>query len=125
MTYLIAVGHNVAVEDMLPFDPQPETPGMIPTRRTNALSGKVIDEGLYVPYTWPLFDLDEDYRAILAQCGLLTATTALVSIYAQDENYDWVARNGMAIKPEIGTDGRRDFFLQNFTIRVIDLRAQD
>lgn len=121
--FLIATGHNVT--PTVPFDPQPQVLGMVPTRRLLALSGAVIDESPYVPFTWPLLDTEDDYRAILTQCGLLTATTALVSVYIQDQNYDWVYRNGTAVKPEIGTDGRRDFFLQNFTVSVIDLRAQD
>lgn len=125
MEYLIATGYDVAADDMDPWIIQPQTPGMIPTRRQDAASGRVIDELFYVPLTWPLFETDDDYRAILTQCGLLVATTALVSVQVQDQNYDWVVRNAVAKKPQIGTDGsRQDMFLKGFMILLIKLSAQ-
>lgn len=120
---LIATGHNVT--PTIPFVIAPQTPGMIPTRRQFGASGRVIDELFYVPLTWPLFDLEEDYQAILTQGGVLVATTALVSVQVQDQNYDWVIRNATAVKPQIGVDGsRKEMFLQDFTILLIKLSAQ-
>jgi hypothetical protein len=56
---------------------------------------------------------------------LLTATTSDVSVYIQNENYSWVVRNGVAVKPEIGTDGERSrYHLRGFVILVKDLRVQ-
>lgn len=120
---LLDIGHNVT--PVTPFDIEPQTPGLMSTRRQNAISGRVIDEGLYYPLIWPLFDTKEDYQAILTQSGLLVATTSLVSVQIEDENFEPIIRNATAVKPQIGTDGQRnDMFLQNFTILLIKLQAQ-
>jgi hypothetical protein len=122
---LIATGHDVAPESMEPFVIQPQTVGLIPTRRSLAISGRVLDEAEYWPLTWPLFETEANYRAILTQCGLLTAKTALVSVQIEDENYDVIVRNATAIKPQIGTDGgRSDMFLKGVTILLTRLLVQ-
>lgn len=120
---LLDIGHNVT--PVTPFDIEPETPGLIPTRRQNAISGRVIDEAEYYPLTWPLFETQEDYQTTLTQCGLLVAKTALVSVQIEDENYDPILRNAVAVKPQVGTDGgRSDGFLKGFTVLLTRLQAQ-
>lgn len=130
MPYLIALGHDQALEDLNALIPQPATVGYQYGRRSYAASGAVIDELPHVEFEYSAVigdstaDYATQYQALLAQCGLTTAKTALVTVYIQDENYDWVLKNGTIVKPQIGVDGQRDFvFLRNFTILVHSLRA--
>lgn len=124
--FLIAVGHDVAPEDMTPFDPQPSTIGLQYTRRQYAASGGVTDELPFIDLVFELFDDDPaDYQAVLTLSGLLVARTALVSVQIEDENYDPVVRNGRAVKPFIGSDGQRsEMFLKGFVLLIKSLRAQ-
>lgn len=120
--YKISLGHDIT--PTAPLVPQPQTIGMPPTRRTLALSGLVTDELPYVPFFWSFLTMPQ-YTALLTQCGLLTATTALVSVYVQDQNYDWVTRNGTIVKPEIGKDAQRENYrVRDVTFYVINLRVQ-
>ncbi len=98
--------------NLAPFVLEPATIGLQHTRRSYAASGRVIDELGFVELNFSVLPEDDaDYRALLTQCGLLTATTALVTVQIQDENYNWVRRNGTIVKPSIGTDGQRSDFL--------------
>lgn len=123
--YLVLAGHDNPLEDLLPINPQPATIGMEHTRRQFAASGIVIDELPFVSLNWSMLDRGAEYQALLAQFDLTTATTADVSVYVQDEYFNWVLRNGTAVKPFIGQDGSRtQFFLRDFTILIKSLRAQ-
>lgn len=123
--YKIALGHDVAPEDMAPIDPQPRTEGMQYTRRQNAASGIVIDEAPFVLFEWSMLDPASEYQNLLDQFGLTTETTAPVSIYVQDQNYEWVLRNATVVKPLIGTDGgRNNFFIRDIVIVAKNLQAQ-
>lgn len=125
MPYLIGIGHDVVLEDLDPIVPQPATPGMLFGRRSYAASGIVIDEMPYVPFEFSTIKSATQYQSILTQFGLMTALTAEVTVYVQDRNYDWVLRNGLAVAPEIGTDGQRSqYFLRDFTILVKNLAVQ-
>lgn len=123
--FKIAVGHDVAPEDMTPFDPQPSTIGMQYTRRQFAASGGVTDELPFIDLNFGLLEEPADYQAVLTLSGLLVARTALVSVSIEDENYDPVVRNGKAVKPFIGSDGQRsDMELKNFVLLIKSLRPQ-
>lgn len=125
MPYLVLAGHDQPLEDLLPVDPQPRTEGLQYTRRQYAASGIVIDENPFVELLWSMLDPAAEYQALLAQFDLTTATTAPVSVYVQDEYYNWILRNGTAVKPFIGSDGKRDnYFLRDFTILIKNLQAQ-
>lgn len=123
--FKIAIGHDVAAEDMTAFDPQPSTRGMQYTRRQFAASGGVTDELPFIDLVFELLEDPADYQAILTLSGLLVATTALVSVQIEDENYDPVLRNGRAAKPFIGSDGQRsDMELKGFVLLIKSLQAQ-
>lgn len=125
MPYLVATGFDEPLEDLDPIVPQPRTEGMQYTRRQYAASGIVVDELPFVELLWSMLDPAAEYQALLAQFGLTTANTAEVSVYVQDEYYNWILRNGIAVKPFIGSDGSRtNYFLRDFTILVKSLRAQ-
>lgn len=125
MPYLVLAGHDQPLEDLLPIVPQPATIGMEYTRRQYAASGIIIDELPFVSLNWSMLDRGAEYQALLAQFDLTTANTADVSVYVQDEYYNWVLRNGTAVKPFLGQDGsRNNYFLRDFTILVKSLQAQ-
>lgn len=122
--YLIALGHNVPLEDLVAFDPQPAIVGYRYTRRSIAVSGAVEDEAPFLELVFELLDPESMYQSVLTQSGLLVAKTALVTVYVEDENYDWIRKNGTAVKPMIGSDGgRTGLFLQNFVILVKKLQT--
>lgn len=124
MPYLVAAGHDEPLEDLDPIIGQCSTEGLQYERRQYAASGAVIDELPFVEFNFSTLIVSR-YQALLTQFGLLTAKTAPVSVYVQDENYDWILRNGTAVKPLIGTDGKRtNYFLRDFTILVHSLQAQ-
>lgn len=124
MIYAIAVGADVAPESLVPFEPQPNTVGLLYARRQFAVSGAVIDEGPYWEYRWDVLT-EEEYQAILVQSGLDTATTETVSANGPDDNYNEVVRNGTAVRPQIGSEGQRDnMLLRNFSLLVRTLKAQ-
>jgi hypothetical protein len=123
--YLVATGHDVALGSLSAIVPQPRTIGLQHTRRQFAASGIVIDELSYVELLFSMLETVAQLQALLTQFGVLTATTADVSVYVQDENYDWQVYNGVAVKPLIGVDGhRQEYFLRDFTILVKSLQAQ-
>ena len=123
MAYLIATGHDVVLGSLAALAPQPATAGMQHGRRTHALSGDVIDELPFVEFRYNTLSVAQ-YQSLLTQFGLTSATTAEVTVYIQDEDYNWVQRNGIAVKPQIGNDGqRRGWLLKDFVVVVHSLRA--
>lgn len=123
--FKIAVGHDVAPEDMTAFDPQPSTIGLQYTRRQYAASDRVLDELPFIELNFGVFEEIEDYQGVLTLSGLLVARTALVSVQIEDENYDPIVRNGTAQKPFIGSEGQRsETFLSNFVLLIKSLKAQ-
>lgn len=123
--YLVSDAWDVALESLEPIDPQPATIGFEYTRRQYAASGVVIDELGFVRLNFSALEDIDQYQSLLAQFGLDTATTANVSVYVQDERYNWILRNAICVLPQIGTDGQRsDFFLRGFSILLKQLRAQ-
>jgi hypothetical protein len=125
LAYLLGQGHDVALEDLDPIVPQPATRGMQYGRRQEAASGDVIYEAPYIEFEFSTLSVAA-YQSLLTQFGLTApATTADVSVYIQDEDYNWIIRNGVAVKPQISVDGQRDrYHLRNFTILVKNIRVQ-
>lgn len=124
MAYLLAQGHDEPLEDLDPIAPQPATVGMQHARRSFAASGVIYDELPYVEFEFSTLSVAA-YQSLLTQFNLLTTNTADVSVYIQDNRYNWAVFNGVAVLPEIGTDGERSrYHLRGFTILVKDLRVQ-
>lgn len=124
MPYLWAPGHDVALEDLLVVIGQCSSIGMQFARRQYAASGIVVDELPYIELNFSTLNISR-YQSLLTQIDLLTATTGPVSVYIPDQNFNWVLRNGTAVKPEIGTDGQRtNYWLKDFTFLVKNLQAQ-
>lgn len=123
--YRLAVGHDVALEDLLVIDPQPRSEGLAFARRTYAADGSVRQEAPYVVLMWDVLDDGDAFQALMAQFGLgmpgvLTAEVTLsgpLDAFWQDAYF-----NGTAVRPQPGTDAvRRDYFLRNVQVVVRDL----
>jgi len=124
-TYRAALTHNVVLGSLVVIEPQPRTVGYQHGRRSFAASGIVVDELPHVELQWDMIETVAQYQALLAQFGLTTASTANVSVYVQDERYNWIIRNAVAVLPQIGTDGERsNYFFRNFVIILKDIRVQ-
>jgi hypothetical protein len=123
--YKVATGHAHAVGAQTDINPQPRTDGLQYTRRQYAASGIVLDELPFIELKWSVFESVTEYQSILSQFGLTSASYALVSVYVQDENFNWITRDATALKPLINQDGsRNNFLLRDFTILLRDLQAQ-
>lgn len=123
--YKVATGHDVAIGSLTDVNPQPRTDGLQYARRQYSASGIVLDELAFVELKWSVFESVTEYQSILSQFGLTSASYALVSVYVQDESFNWILRNATALKPLINTDGsRNNFLLRDFTILLRNLTAQ-
>lgn len=118
--YLIAIGHDVALEELDPITPQPGSEGVRPMRRTYAADGSVHEEGLYIDLAFGEHPA-ATYGALLAQFGLDSAPVAAVTLYAPGQDYSFVRWNGYAVLPEIGRDVRRRGYFVGITILVREL----
>lgn len=122
--YMWAEGHDVALESLIPFDPQPRTQGIQATRRTYLPDGTVQDDGEYVEFEFDYFETEAKYRAQLANGGLDDATAAAVTVYVKNTLYNWVRMNGTAVRPLPGESvQRRQYMLHNIKILVRDLEV--
>lgn len=123
--YKVATGYNHAVAAQTDMSPQPRTDGLQYTRRQYAVSGVVLDELPFVALRWSVFESVTEYQSVLSAFGLTSASYALVSVYIQDEGFNWITRNAIALKPLIGQDGTRtNFMLRDFMILLKNLTAQ-
>jgi hypothetical protein len=120
-TFKIGIGHDLLEADLDNFVPyQPKTPGLQWTRRSDAADLSVHEEGPFIRFTWGLMD-ETQYQALIAQCGLLTLKTRLVTIYAQDDNYVWQRFNAIAVKPLSIT--RRGYWLYDVPLLAKQLES--
>lgn len=124
MPYKIADGLNVPLLSLANIVIQPRSSGMKYARRSYSASGVVLDEGPYIEHLYSSLGWNTSrYRTLLTQHGLLAATTNEVTVYSQDDLFNWVRFNALAVRPKIGDDGQRDgVFLKNFVILFKNLR---
>lgn len=115
----IAIGHDAEIGDIDDFVPyQPLTPGLQWTRSTPTADG-VIKEAPFIRFMFEILS-ETQYQAMLTQAGVYSFDTRDVTLYAQDENYEWKLLRGIAIKPL--NEGRRGFHLRNVPLLVINVR---
>lgn len=112
----IAIGNDNAagVTDFVPY--QPLTPGIQYARRTPTPEG-IKEEGPFIIFTFGLLS-EVQFRALKTQSGIIAARTSLVTLYAQDDNYDWVYWNGRAIAPKLT---RRGYFMNDVPLLIRSL----
>lgn len=119
--FLIGVGYNLPIESLSEFVPySPLTPGLQYTRSTPTASGRVVNDGPFIRFTFGLLS-ETQFQALLTQCGIFAAVISPVTLYAQDENYMWRLFNGVTNKPL--NEGRRGFWLNNVPILITKLRV--
>lgn len=121
MTYAASVGFDVAEEDLVTITPQPTSQGAKYLRRTNAASGSVEDQGLYVELEWAVLHDVTEYVALLTQFGLDEGTTSPVTILVRDEFYSFNRYNGLAVRPSPGQDRSWEYFVKNVVIVIKNL----
>lgn len=116
-------GHNVALGSLVTLVPQPRSEGIKVARRTYAADGSVYGEGVYIELEWDVVEDPAMLDAIYAQFGLgVLASTNEVTILIPGITYLDTRFNGLATRPLIGVDLRRNqFFLRNLTILVKNL----
>ena len=120
--YRVATGTDISLGSLTVLSPQPRSGGIQYTRRTFAADGTPTSEGAYVVLTWDILGSKAQYQSLLTTFGLSSASAAEVTVYARDENYDYVRKNGLAIKPVPGegVDWKK-YFPRNLTILVRNL----
>lgn len=117
-TYRAAAGHDIALVSLTVLSPQPRSQGIRATRRTNGADGSVYDEGHYVELVWDVFGTTTAYQAMLTTFNLSSALFADVTVYVRDDKFNWVRKNGVAVRPEPNWDR---FFPRNVVILIKNL----
>lgn len=102
--YAIASGHNIPAGFLAKLTPQLTTPGLLVTRRTHSPNRHVRDEFLYTYHLYNALGSVAQYRAVLAQYGVLDALEHEVTVTAYDQTYGWQRYNATAVQPEQGVD---------------------
>lgn len=122
-TYRVADGHDVALVSLTVLSPQPAGGIVRPTRRNYLSDGSVVDEGLYVVFTWSSLQNTSAYSTILAAFGIGALQTNEVTIYAKDDTLSWKRYNGVAVRPTYsdGLDYRS--FPRNIQVMIRNLEA--
>lgn len=119
MSYAVAPGHNVALNDLVAVRCRN---GELRVSARRYGIGGLEDVGLY---SAPVFDVIRNYAAYqteLTKFGLWTVTSAPVTWYTQNDLYEWRRYNGTAIRPQPVEDGRLErYFLRQFVIMVREL----
>lgn len=121
--YRAATGHDIALASLVAVNPQPRTDATVqPVLRSDALSGAVHEQGLFIALQWSAIFTAAEYQALLTQFGLGTALSANVTVYVPNFQYIYTRYNGVAVRPEQGVDVRRtDYYIRDVTIRIIKL----
>lgn len=125
--YAVAVGHDIPEGFLVPLNPQPRSVGMKITRRGYNLGASAmdaVDDEPYLELEWSGLGTAAQYRAILEYFGLDTANYAKVTVWFRDAAFNWIRRNGTAIRPRIRREVQwQDYFPRNIVIRVIGLES--
>jgi len=120
--YRVADGFNVALGSLTVLSPQPRSSGIQYTRQSFAGDGTPINEGPYVLLIWDVVENKTQYQSILTTFGLLSADSNDVTVYIRDEEFDYVRKNGKAIKPFPGQGvDYKNYFIRDLVILIRDL----
>lgn len=119
--YMVADGFNIPLIDLSVIYPQGKCQGVRATLRSNAISGRVTDQGLYILFEWNVLESAVMYQNLLDQFGVKTALYNNVTIYARNSVLVWSRYNGRAIQPEVAND----FDWNNFRLRNLKLLVRN
>lgn len=123
--YRVATGHNIALGSLTAVDPQPRTDATTQAvMRSDAVSGAVHEQGLFIDLLWSAIFTATEYQALLDQFGVGAALNANVTVYVPNFEYTYARYNGVAVRPEQGVTVRRtDYYIRDVTIRIKNLVA--
>lgn len=122
--YLVGIGHNVALLDLDPIEPQPATVPPRATERTYGLSGAVHDHGDYAELVWSALADAEEYQDLLEQFDLDVSLTSEVTVYMRNWQFEAGRYNATAVRPQLGADGDwSQFFPRNVVILLKNLES--
>lgn len=123
--YRIATGHDIALNSLNVFSPQPMAEGIRATRRTHAASGDVYDEAKYVELVWTVVETPTELDTILDYFGMGGVPILHqndVTVYVRNELYIYTRYNGVAVFPQLGRDLRwKSYFPRNLTMLIKNL----
>lgn len=123
--YRVATGHGVALGSLAVIVPQPRTDATVqPVLRSDAVSGAVHEQGLFIDLLWSALFTATEYTTLLTAFGLTSVLYANVTVYIPNAAFSYARYNGVAIKPHMGTDIRRtEYYIRDVTIRIKSLVA--
>lgn len=123
--YRVLTGHGVALGSLVAVNPQPRTDATTqPVLRSDAISGAIHEQGLFIDLLWSAIFTASDYAALLDQFGVGAALNANVTVYVPNYEYVYTRYNGVAIRPEQGASVRRsDYYIRDVVIRIKNLVA--
>jgi hypothetical protein len=122
--YMVGIGLDLALVDLDLIVPQPSSGGIRPTQRTYGTSGQVHEQGLYAELVWNTIYDAADYQTLLAQFGLTSALTGLVTVYIRNSAFSYARYNAKAVRPQNGDDMQwNNYFLRGVTILLKNLEA--
>jgi hypothetical protein len=119
--YKIAIGHNIVLAALQPFNPQPRSPGMKYTRVTYLGGGNPYVEGAYIELMWSALDDKNVYNTILTLAGVHDSLWQDVTLYARDDEWNYGVFNGSAHRPFIGSDANWEYFPRDITMLIKNL----
>jgi len=123
--YAVGDGHDVAIAGLDRLDPQPRNAGIRITRRQSSHSDEAHqDDAKFTVFEYSALGSVEEYQAVMAQWGLLTALENDVTATARNEDQNWTRFNGTVRRPRMNEDVRwQSFFPRNISIYMVDLEV--
>lgn len=121
--FMIGIGHGLTKAELAKFTPySPQTPGLQYTQRDYGSDGTVHKAGPFIRFNFVIMK-ETEYQAQQAQVGLTSSDTSSVTVWMQDENFNWHLFNGTAEKAAQLT--RRGYWLYDVPLLIKDLVQLD
>jgi len=116
--YKVLPGFNGATAALVKVPLQPISTGGLATRRTLMGDGSILDQGLYVEWTYSVIEDAAQLLTVLTPLGLHTAKSAAVTIWTRDDLYAYHRYNGVAQRPPASWE---NYFARGVIIRICNL----
>lgn len=126
MIYKVADGFDIALLSLVTVDPQPKSTGIQYGRINHSASGVVYGQTPYIELIWTVLESESQYTTLLGQFGLTAALSNGVTVYIPNDQLTATRYNGIAIRPNLGDDAKRDnFFVREVVIRINHLEVAE
>lgn len=124
MAYLIKLGHDQPLVDLLPIVPQPRCSGLQYARRSYSGAGELIVEYPYVILEWSVIGSADAYADLLEQFGLDLVPSEDITITLPDELFADQRFNGKCLRPVVGDTLKREgYFIRDVQVIVRGLEV--